>query len=143
MSHVNSLAYMSVESMIVEVWFQGCPRFNTPLTSLLWRHRSLEQRIVELEEQQVRLQRSLGRVIETICAWDNTLAHAFNLILPTVASGSTAAGGDATRSAGSAGAASRTAAEPSRSIIHLGSGGFLTRNPWLLDLWSCGTLRDF
>ena len=98
--------------MIVEVWFQGCPRFNTPLTSLLWRHRSLEQRIVELEEQQVRLQRSLGRVIETMCAWDNTLAHAFNLFLPTVASGSTAAGGDATRSAGSAGAASRTAAEP-------------------------------
>ena len=32
--------------------------------------------------------------------------------------------------------------ESSRSIIHLGTGGFLTRNPWLLDLWSCGTLRD-
>lgn len=53
-----------------------------PCTALLWRHRSLEVRLRNLEERHVRLQHQMGRIIETLASWDSTVATMFSLSAP-------------------------------------------------------------
>jgi len=53
-----------------------------PCAALLWRHRSLEQRLQNLEERHLRLQYQVGRIIETLGSWDDTVATMFGLTTP-------------------------------------------------------------
>lgn len=52
-----------------------------PFTALLWRHHALETRLSHLEQEHLRTQHTLGRLVETICAFDEILATAFGLVL--------------------------------------------------------------
>lgn len=81
------------------------------LRTSLWRHRSLEVRLQNLEERHLRLQHQVGRIIETMASWDHTVATMFGLATPPSTNptgGSSSHGG-----AGSRGAAGRVEdAEP-------------------------------
>ena len=82
----STMAVISQQQKITSMFITLSPM---PLTALLWRHNALEARISHLEDQNMRMQRTLGRVVETICSWDEQLVSAFGLLpLATLSSSS-------------------------------------------------------